>query len=142
LSNVRLRNSVDRKLIALLSGDLPIFDLAFSPDGRWLAAAQHQGKTTLWDLTRPTSPSPVSIQLPESNIKTHIWRVAFSPDSSLLAAGSSDGALTVRNISTLQPVKTFHLPRAVSALSFSTDGKTLAAGGLDATVWLFSMEPK
>ena len=41
LSNIRLRKTSDRKLIALLESEIPIFDIAFSPDGRWLAAAQH-----------------------------------------------------------------------------------------------------
>jgi len=63
--------------------------------------------------------------------------VAFSPNSSLLAAGASDGTLALWDLTTLQLTKTFHLPKAVSALSFSPDRKYLAAGCLDATVWLF-----
>jgi WD40 repeat protein len=139
LTNIRLRNTADLKLIATLPGDQPIFDLAFSPDDRWLAAAEHHDTTTLWDLTQPASPRSTLLQPPDLNPKIFIWRVVFSPDSHFLAAGASDGTLTLWDMSTLQPVASFHLPRAVSALSFSPDGKSLAAGGLDSAVWLFPM---
>lgn len=137
LTNLRLRNSSDLKLIATLPGDQPVFDLAFSSDDHWLAAAEHRDTITLWDVAQPASPRPTLLQIPDLDPKTYTWRVAFSPDSRFLAAGASDGTLTLWDISTMQPVETFHLPRAVSALSFSPDGKFLAAGGLDAAVWLF-----
>jgi WD40 repeat protein len=138
LTNIRLRNSTNRKLIALLKGDLPIFDIAFSPDGRWLAAAEHHDTVALWDVSQPSNPV-FSVLIPDvSKSKFHIWRVAFSPDSHLMAAGTSDGSINVWDISTMQLITTFQLPRAVTALAFSPDGRNLAAGGLDAQVWLFS----
>jgi WD40 repeat protein len=139
LTNIRLRYSTDRKLIALLSGDLPIFDLTFSPNGRWLAAAEHLDTVALWDISQPFKPT-LSVLVPDgSNPKTHIWRVAFSPDSRFLAAGTSAGSLNVWDLSRMQLVTTYQLPRAVTALSFSPDGKILAAGGLDAQVWFFQV---
>jgi WD40 repeat protein len=137
LTNIRLRDSNDLKLIATLPGAQPIFDIAFSPDDHWLAAAEHHDTVTLWDLAQPASPHPILLQPLDLNPKIYVWRVAFSPDSHLLAAGASDGTLTLWDISTMQPVETLHLSRAVSALSFSPDGKFLAAGGLDSAVWLF-----
>ena len=76
------------------------------------------------------------------NSKIITWRVAFSPDSTMLAAGASDGTLTIWDISTKEAIDTFQLPSAVSALSFSPDGKSVTAGGLDAGVWLFPVDPK
>ncbi len=49
IKDIYLRESQTRKLIAVLHGDLAIFDIAFSPDGRWLAAAQNNNSVTLWD---------------------------------------------------------------------------------------------
>lgn len=141
LTNIRLRDSTDRKMIALLSGELPIFDIAFSPDGHWLAAAQYLDSVTLWDLTHADHPVAMVLQLPNPDIKAYSWRVAFSPDSKKLAAGASDGSITIWDISDLRTVETYRLPRAVSALAFSPDGKFLAAGGLDASVWLFPLKP-
>ena len=140
LSNIRLKNSEDRKLIALLESDLPIFDIAFSPDGQWLAAAQHQGTITLWDLTTPSQPVSRELHVPEST--AHLWRVAFSPDSTKLASGSSDGSLIVWDILSNQAIDSRQLPSAVTALSFSKDGKSITAGGLDATVWMSSSRTK
>ena len=137
-TNLRLRNSENRKLIALLKGDLPIFDIAFSPDGRWLTIAEHQDTVALWDISKPSKPKLSVLALVDSNPKDHIWRVAFSPDSRLLAAGASDGSLKVWDITMMQLISTYQFPRAVTALAFSPDGKQLAAGGLDAQVWILS----
>ena len=142
LSNIRLRDSNDRKLIALLESDLPIFDIAFSPDGRWLAAAQHKGTVTLWDLTQPKNPTSIKFLIYDENSKIHLWRVAFSPDSSMLAAGASDGTLTIWDISSKKVIDSFHVPSAVTALSFARDGKSITAGGLVAEVWVFPVDPK
>jgi len=137
LTNIRLRNSLDRKLVApLLPGNLPIFDIAFSPDGHWLAAAQGNGRITLWDISKPTEPIAYQLVDNKSDSVTHNWRVAFSPDSKTLAGGNSGGQLNLWEISTLQPIKSWQFPRAVTAISFSPDGKTIAVGGLDAQVSL------
>jgi WD40 repeat protein len=141
LSNIRLRKTSDRKLIALLESDLPIFDIAFSPDGHWLAAAQHIGSVTLWDLTHADIPLATVLQSPNSNHQDYTWRVVFSPDSNKVAAGASDGSITIWNVSDLRIIETHQLPSAVSALAFSPDGQFLAAGGLDASVWLFLLTP-
>jgi WD40 repeat protein len=141
LTNIRLRNSADRKLIALLPGDLPIYDIAFSPDGRWLAAAEYQDTAALWDVSQPTKPSLSVLSQDSTNPKVYLWRVAFSPNSNLLATGASDGTLTLWDLSTQKPIKAYLLPRAISALSFSPDGKSIVAGGLDAAVWVLPLEP-
>jgi len=141
LTDIRLRNSTDRKLIALLEGELPIFDITFSPDGQWLAAAANQGRVALWALSHPSNLNWSSLYAVEINPKAHFWQVAFNPDSSILAAGDSDGVVTLWSVATFMPMKNYRLPRAVSALAFSPDGKILAAGGLDASVWLFPLTP-
>jgi WD40 repeat protein len=137
LTKIRLRKTVDLKLIATLPGDQPIFDIAFSTDDRWLATAAHHDTINLWDLTQPPSPHLTQLQPPDPDLKAYIWRVAISPDSLSLAAGASNGTITLWDLPSLNLVETFHLPRAISALSFSPDGKYLAAGGLDAQVWLY-----
>jgi WD40 repeat protein len=141
MSNIRLRKTSDRKLIALLESDITIFDIAFSPDGHWLAAAQHQDTVTVWDLTHADNPVATVLHPPDSDLETYIWRVAFNPESKLLAAGTSDGSIAIWNLDDLRIVQTHHLPRAVSALAFSPDGEFLAAGGLDASIWLFPLNP-
>ena len=140
LSNIRLRKTTNRKLIALIESELPIFDITFSPDGRWLSAAQHRDSVTLWDLTHADNPVAMVLQPPKGDLEVFSWRVAFSPDSKMLAAGASDGSITIWDLPAMNPIETFHLPRAVSALAFSADGRHLSAGGLDSAVWLFPIE--
>jgi WD40 repeat protein len=142
LNNIRLRKTSDRKLIALLESEIPVFDIAFSPDGHWLASAQHLDSVTLWDLTHAGNPVATVLQHPNPDLEAYSWRVVFSPDSKKLAAGDSVGSITIWDVSDLRIVETFHLPRAVSALAFSPDGKYLAAGGLDASIWLFPLGQK
>jgi WD40 repeat protein len=141
LSNIRLRKTSDKKLIALLESDLPIFDITFSPDGHWLAAAQDLDSVTLWDLSHADNPVATVLQLPNSNLEAFSWRVVFSPNSEMLASGDSNGSIIIWDMSDLRIVEAHHLPRAVTALAFSPDGKILAAGGLDASVWLFPINP-
>lgn len=140
LSNIRLRKTSDRKLITLMESELPIFDIAFSPDGRWLATAQHLDSVTLWELTQADNPVATILQPLNPNLESYTWRVVFSPDSKKLAAGDSIGSITIWDVSELKTIGTFYLPRAVSALAFSPDGKFLTAGGLDASVWLLPLD--
>jgi WD40 repeat protein len=60
----------------------------------------------------------------------------------MMAAGASNGSAAVWDLTTMKLVETFHLPGGASALSFSPDGKFLAAGGLDASIWLFPIDQK
>lgn len=144
IESIRLRNPADLTLINTLRTGLPIYDLALSPNSRWLAAANRFSQVTLFDLSDPKN--PVRAVLGEATPKTFTWRVAFSPDSALLAAGNSRGALTVWDVRTLQPVASFRLPNDVAALTFSPDtlsgtGKRwLLAGGTDAAIHFFDLE--
>jgi WD40 repeat protein len=59
----------------------PVCGVAFSPDGRHLAAAS-SGEVRVWDLTTRTV---------TRTLRGHsgtVWSVAFSPDSRRLAAAS------------------------------------------------------
>ena len=139
LDNIRLRNTTDRKLIALLEGSQPIFDIEFSPDGRWLASAGNHGLVTVWDLAATPKPLPADWIIPGQNAKGFIWRVAFSSDSHSLAAGSSDGKIYLIDLFSSEVEMEYSLPRSVTALAFSPDGRFIAAGGLDAQVSFFSL---
>ncbi len=138
VENIRLRNPADLTLINTLRTGLPIYDLALSPNSRWLAAANRYSLVTLFDIRDPKN--PVRIVLGENTPKTFTWRVAFSPDSTLLAAGNSRGALTVWDVETLQPIAAFQLPNDVAALDFDPNGRWLAAGGMDAQIHFFLLE--
>jgi WD40 repeat protein len=137
---IRLRDSHTRKLIATLNSDLPIFDIALSADGRWLAAAQSAATVTLWDLTGKPTPTFTTLRLPAKRPQTYTWRVDFSSDSSRLAAGASDGALLVWEVAGPQPLFTRNLAHAISGLAFQPGTHRLAAGSLDGAVYFWDIK--
>ena len=63
-----------------------IRDLAYSPDGRWLASASWDGTTKLWQ------PDLGEVQRQLSDHTDRVVAVAFRPDSKELATGSRDGS--------------------------------------------------
>jgi WD40 repeat protein len=72
--------------------------LAFSPDGRWIAAACSDHTARVWDTQtgNPRTPS-----LPHSKAVSH---AAFSHDSALLVTSSYDGTARVWDAATGEPV--------------------------------------
>jgi len=134
---------------------------AFSPDGRFIAAAQEhtvegrlERNLSLYDLTlgKPFALLPHTAPM---GIRTHA--MAFSPDSRLLAAAGQQlfnmpgrgvvGAITIHDISSGQQIATLipqdkksGLEYAVSAIAFSPTGAFLAAGTFygDVHVWSVS----
>ncbi|MFE7412562.1 caspase, EACC1-associated type [Streptomyces laurentii] len=65
------------------------FSLAFSPDGRTLAAGGENGRLRLWDVSAPSRPRPL---LDRTLGRTPLWSVAFNRDGRFLATGSGADA--------------------------------------------------
>lgn len=120
-------------LHALRANFLSRTNLAFSPDGRWLAAGGEGKPATLWDLNAPDiaasrRPAPVTAALSAG--------VAFSPDSHRLAIGTgtgngSTGTLNLwdfQNPDASTAVLTIRTPQAVSAIVWHPDGRLLTGG--------------
>jgi WD40 repeat protein/tRNA A-37 threonylcarbamoyl transferase component Bud32 len=100
-----------------------IFDLAWSPDGETLACA-HIGDVLLY----PRGQAPPEKWTPG---RGRVTRVAFSADSHRLAACTDRGLVAIRNnrSGTLTRLEGGSEKMRWSGLSFSPDGKTLAASG-------------
>jgi WD40 repeat protein len=139
IRNIYLRESQTRKLIAVLKSDLPIFDIALSPNGRWLAAAQGDATVALWDLSVTPKPISTVLRLPGSSSQTYVWRVDFSSDSGLLAGAASDGALLVWELPGLQAIFNHHFSHAVSGLAFKPNTRLLAVGALDGSFYIYQI---
>ncbi|WP_081237490.1 nSTAND1 domain-containing NTPase [Streptomyces viridosporus] len=105
--------------------------LAFSPDGKYLAAGDESGQVTVWD---GDAHEPLGL-LPASPVRDgkprHVSALAFSPDGHTLAAAGDDGTLRLwdtdsgRSIGSALPTP----GTAILALAFSPDDKTLYAAG-------------
>jgi WD40 repeat protein len=124
LATARVRTS-----FKVLEGDGPFYALAFSPDGKTLAAVHAEGGTVvqLWDVEREKL---------RHTLKLHDFKalgsvsVAFSADGKTVAAGDYRGTLKVWDTATgrLRASATAHEIEegGVSCLALSPDGKFLA----------------
>ena len=112
-----------------------IRDLAFSPDGRYLATVNGYGSVRLWDAAN----GQLLPELEEGRLTGEYYRqynAAFSPDGTLLAAGGPDDRVRVWRLETgrlLYSLEGYGSSRVFS-VAFSPDGTLLAAGSSDNTV--------
>lgn len=117
-------------------GRMSARSLAFSPDGKFLAAAGIDRAAIVWDVSNG------EIVLHLSELKGAL-SIDYSPDGSTLAVAGSDGA--IRFVDTTNgEVKTTLKGHngAVQSVAFSPDGKMVASGGADRSLRLWDVEMK
>jgi WD40 repeat protein len=108
--------------------------VAFSPDGKTLAAANTSGVIQLWDTTKGVPAGTLT------DLQTLV-RLAFSPDGKTLVATSWEGGATLWDVETasIHAVLKGHTD-VIESVAFSADGKTLATASWDETVKLWDVE--
>jgi WD40 repeat protein len=120
----------------LLDRTSPVSSVAFSPDGRTVAAGDSTGTVIVWNLADPARPRHALAAHTGS-----VSSVAFSPDGRTLATGSFDGRVIVWDLADLTRPRQFLAAGAGSVFSvaFSPDGRTVAAGDSDGTVIVWDL---
>jgi len=121
-----------------------IWSLAFSPDGKYLVAAEGGMESlgvvtghlvTVWDVS--------SRQIVKS-LEGHtndVRAVAFSPDGTLLASGSFDDTIKLWDVGTWQELVMLKTHK-VQSLAFSADGRRLVSGGRDKTIKIWDVNTR
>ncbi len=132
------------KEISEFATDDWISSLAYSPDGKMIAAWYPDGSVGLWDVKTSTLQQTLKVES-EGNIRftgDGLNNVAFSADGKVLASGHGDGSVhlwdTVRGelIRTIKGSET-----SIQGIAISPDGKLLASTAIfEGVVRVWDME--
>jgi WD40 repeat protein/KaiC/GvpD/RAD55 family RecA-like ATPase len=125
-------------LVQTLALNGPVMGVAFSPDGKTLAAAS-TNQVTVWRMAAGKAEPSQVLE------KARVTSVHFSGDGLSLAAGSTDHRLTVWQRDRTGgfgalPVQTWEHTGAISRVRFSPDSRLVAATSWDGAVRIWSLD--
>ena len=108
--------------------------VAFSPDGRELAAGTTGREVVRWDMSDPARPTPLPAL---TGFSSYVNELNYGKDGTRLAAGSSDNSVRVWDPRTGALIETLPDSGAVTTVDYSDDGRNLVTGGLNGVtrVW-------
>jgi WD40 repeat protein len=151
---VKMLALTDNRAMQALTGSSAsaVSAVAFSPDGRLLAAAEGWANSVkIWEaasgrelrtLTPPTpgtATKPWDIQMP-AGIPRSIDTVTFSPDSRWVAAGDLSGVVRIWDLATGRERLSLKVSlEGILSLAFSPDGRWLLTSSADKTVKLWEV---
>ncbi|MBX7237554.1 MAG: hypothetical protein K1X65_24470, partial [Caldilineales bacterium] len=126
------------------------FDLAISPDGRWVATGGIDGQVRLWDASQlREDPLAEPTIVGEHSGGRMVMSVAFSPDGVWLASGGADGAFGLwptdpsvprrQATDALIPLPTTEGRMLIARnITFSPQGRWLAVSDSDGNILLYN----
>jgi WD40 repeat protein len=125
--------------VVLASSDNDEFTTpTFSPDGRRVAAAAYNGKSStilVWDVGSRGAP------IARFGTLGHVADIDFNADGTTLAAATSDGAVRVLNVDGDSPPLVLRGHEGpVNGVGLSRDGSEVVSGGSDGSIRVWELE--
>ncbi|MEW6127388.1 MAG: WD40 repeat domain-containing protein [Acidobacteriota bacterium] len=118
-----------KSLKVITNKNVLMWQVIFSPDGKYLATGEHDGAIEIWDAQNL---EPVQrFQAGGSFVDNLVW----SPDSKQIAEGDANGTLWVWDVANGRKLYSqgVHTDR-LEILAWSPDGKYIATGGWDGLI--------
>jgi WD40 repeat protein len=118
----------DGRRLWATAGRRHYFSLAWSPDGKTLAAGR-RGTIELYQVSAQEQPAP-NLKVELSTGAGMIYDLAFSPDGTRLASACSDGHATLWRVDDWTRAAQVQADKyALFAVEFAADGRRLFSGG-------------
>jgi WD40 repeat protein len=107
-----------------------VTSIAFSANGKWLAASKDNNSIEFWDVEHTTQGSSLGLYG-----RPRLLSVAFSADGKLLLVGLQDGTVQLYDFDNSYLLHQFEgHSEGVISLAFSPDGSRIATGSMDGSV--------
>jgi len=118
-----------------ISNDVEVYDVVFSPDGKYIATARGDYKVNLWNV----STGEQIFSLKHDGL---VNDVVFSPDGKYIATASFDNTSRVWDAATGKQIFVLNHDGSVNNVVFSPDGKYVATASFDNTSRVWDATPE
>ncbi len=112
--------------------------VAFSPDGKLLAAGNRYHTVRVWDVATRKEVKTLTGHMSD------VWSIAFSPDGKTLAAADTDwkkaSKVKLWDTTTWKERGSLDVPGEILSIAYSPKGDWLAVGSWDKTVRVFGVK--
>ena len=122
------------RLVRVLKEPGVVFDLAWSPDGRYLVSANRDHSVGVWEWEKGKE---------RRALKGHtslVLGVAVAPDGSSVVSGCGDQTIRVWDMQSGATSRTLKANAAVTDIALSSQGQTLVAGCMDGQVQIWDLD--
>jgi WD40 repeat protein len=98
-----------------------VSEIAFAPDGHSLATADSAGTILFWDLTDQTQPKMLGSPIEIGDGMSVVTSMDFADDSTAIAVGSSNGSVTIVDLSGMVDLREHAVERACDRVGRGLD---------------------
>ncbi len=112
--------------------------ISLSPNEKFLLSGSHDCTIHRWDISDPSNIEPKGVKIMEGH-QGLITGVSFIPKSNLVASCSVDGTLRLWNSEKCEEVLHKNLYTPIYTMAVSSDGRELAVGGDNGSIYLFGL---